>query len=343
MSAAGPPPRPRPKGAAEPENSRREFSGDLHTGARPLGGERSEATPGGKHTSRGALPSEPELQSFARAAAHLLTERLPRALGSRTVRRRAGVGIQHLDHRDYAAGDEVRHIDWRQTARRRRPIVRRFESESVSDWIILLDASSSMAVHGAAKWRAAVHMAAAMSYALLDHGHRVGLLAFGARVLAECPRGRGRRHYAAIAGLLAALRPPRASERSLLGGCAQHLRGAASIFAISDFLADDEMRGDLAALLQRCTALHALQVTDSAETELRDTGDFDLVDVETGVRIQARGGEDANARAAAERAAMTERLRDFCARSGIAFTDWDVANAWQHTLLRHLVQAQSIC
>ena len=129
-----------------------------------------------------ALPSEPELQSFARAAAHLLTERLPHALGSRTVRRQAGVGIQHLDHRDYAAGDEVRHIDWRQTARRRRPIIRRFESESVADWTVVLDASSSMAVQGAAKWQAAVRMAAAISYALLDHGHRAGLLAFGAHV-----------------------------------------------------------------------------------------------------------------------------------------------------------------
>jgi uncharacterized protein (DUF58 family) len=289
------------------------------------------------------LPSEFELQSFAQAASHLLTERLPRTLGSRTVRRRAGVGIQHLDHRDYAVGDEVRHIDWRQTARRRRPIVRRFEAESVSDWIVLLDASSSMSVQGAAKWRAALRVAAAMSYALLDHGHRAGLLVFGARVLAECPRGRGRHHYAAIARLLAGLHPARTGERSDLGVCAPHLRGAASVFAISDFLADDEMSRDLSALLQRCTALHALQVSDSAETELPEEGDIDLVDVETGRGMQIRSGEYANAEAAGERAAMTNRLRAFCARSGIAFTDWDVAQPWQHTLLRHLVGARTVC
>ena len=81
---------------------------------------------------RAALPGEPELQSFARAAAQLLIERQPRAPGSRAVTRRAGVGLQHFDHRDYAPGDEVRHIDWRHTARQRRPIVRRFESESVA-------------------------------------------------------------------------------------------------------------------------------------------------------------------------------------------------------------------
>lgn len=293
--------------------------------------------------TRTALPGEAELQSFARTVAQLLTERLPHAPGSRTVRRRAGIGIQHLDHRDYAPGDEVRHIDWRQTARRRRPIVRRFESEAVSDWIILLDASSSMAVHGAAKWQAAAHMGAAMSYALLELGHRVGLLAFGARVLAECPRGRGQHHYAAIARLLVALQPARTGERSELGVCAGHVRGAASVFIISDLLADDEMRRPLGALLQRCATLHVLQVSDAAETELRLAGDFDLVDVETGARMQARASERANALAAGERTAMTRRLRSFCARSGIAFTDCNAAHRWQHTLLRHLVQARFIC
>jgi len=290
-----------------------------------------------------ALPSEPELQSFARAAAHLLTERQNRAVGSRIVRRTAGIGIQHLDHRDYVAGDEVRHIDWRQTARRRRPTVRRFESESVSDWTILLDASSSMTVHGAAKWQAAVRAAAAMSYALLELGHRVGLLAFGDGVIAECPRGRGQHHYATIVRLLAALRPARTGERSDLGACARRLHGAASVFAISDFLAEDEMRRDLGAVLERCTSLHALQVTHSAETGLPVSGDVDLVDVETGAELPVRADTQATVLAASERAAMTSRLRSFCHRSGIAFTDWDVQQPWQQTLVQHLVQARSIC
>jgi len=103
------------------------------------------------------------------------------------------------------------------------------------------------------------------------------------------------------------------------------------------------MRRDLRALLRRCTALHAMQVTDSAETELRMAGDFDLMDVETGARMQTRVGASVNALAAGERAAMTDRLRNFCARSGIAFTEWDVAHAWQHTLLQHLIQARSVC
>jgi uncharacterized protein (DUF58 family) len=292
---------------------------------------------------RAALPSEPQLQSFASAAAQLLIDRFPRTAGSRTVKRRAGVGLQHLDHRDYAPGDEVRHIDWRQTARQRRPIVHRFEAESVSDWTILLDTSSSMGTHGGAKWLAALSVAAAMSYALLQLGHRVGLLAYGERVLSQCPRGRGQHHYAAIARLLATLQPAPEGERSELGTCARHLQGAASVFTISDFLADDEMRRDLGAILQRCAALHVVQVADSAETALAQTGDFELVDVETGARLPTRLGEPANTLAASERAAMTSRLRGFCARSGAAFTDWDIARPWQHMLLQHLVRARSNC
>jgi uncharacterized protein (DUF58 family) len=292
---------------------------------------------------RAALPSEPELQSFASAAAQLLIERLPRAPGTRTVSRRAGVGLQHLDHREYVPGDEVRHIDWRLTARRRHPVVRRFESETTSDWTILLDASSSMATHGAAKWQAGVRMAAAMSYALLQLGHRVGLLAFGERVLSQCRRGRGQHHYAAIARLLTTLQPVYTGERSELSVCAPHLQGAASIFAISDFLAGDEMRRGLGAILQRCTALHVVQVREAAEVRLREAGEFDLVDVETGAQMQARASESANVLAAGERTAMTARLRGFCDRSGVAFTDWDIAQTWQQALLRHLLRARSSC
>jgi uncharacterized protein (DUF58 family) len=84
-------------------------------------------------------------------------------------------------------------------------------------------------------------------------------------------------------------------------------------------------------------------LSDSAETRLRPLGDVDLVDVETGASMPAHASEHANALAADERAARTARLRGFCARSGVAFSDWDISNPWQHALLRHLVRARSNC
>lgn len=289
------------------------------------------------------LPAEAELQSFARAAALLLAERQPRASGAPALTRRAGVGLQHLDHRDYTPGDEVRHIDWRQTARARRPIVRRFEAESASDWCLLLDASSSMRVGDGAKWRAAVQAAAAMGYALLQLGHRVGVVVFGSQVLTECPRGRGRHHYAAVARTLAARQPRQEGERSALGACARHVAGASAALAISDFLAADELRADLALLQLHCRELHVLQLAADGDVRLAEDGELELVDAETGARLQARADAAADEAAGQARAAMSARLRGFCARGGIAFTEWDVRQPWQQALLRHLVGARSHC
>ena len=283
------------------------------------------------------------MRAFAGAAAQLLVERLPRAPGAQGRTRRAGVGLQHLDHRDYLPGDEVRHIDWRQTARQQRPIVRQFEAESVSDWQLVLDASSSMAAGDAAKWHAAVAMAAGLAYALLQVGHRVGLLAFGSRVLAHCPRGRGQHQFAAMARLLTGLQPPQRAERSELGVCGRHLQGATAVWVLSDFLSDGAMLRDLAAVLHHGAAVHAVQVGALLDTALAARGELDLVDSETGARRPAWIDDAAQWQAAAERAAMSRRLRDFCARSGIAFSDWDLAQSWQHTLMAHLVRARRLC
>jgi len=291
----------------------------------------------------GVLPAEAELRAFAEVAAPLLGARQARPSSAAASSRRPGIGLQRLDHRDYQPGDELRHIDWRLTARARWLVVRRFEAESAGDWTILLDASSSMAAGDGGKWRAAVRAAAAMSYALLHNGHRVGLVVFGARVLAECARGRGRRHYAAIARTLASLQPAARGERSAIGVCAPRLHGAVSVFAIGDFLAEDEMRGELATLRRACSELHALQLHSADETHVRAAGEFDLVDVETGARLAARIGADDHEQAAAARRAMTARLGSFCSKSGIAFTDWNVADAWQQTLVRHLARARSRC
>jgi uncharacterized protein (DUF58 family) len=295
------------------------------------------------HLIFATLPAQSELQAFARTAAHLLAERRVRSPGGRVVKRRPGIGMQHLDHRDYVPGDEVRHMDWRQTARRGRPIVRQFESETATDWTVLLDLSSSMAVHGASKWRAAVAASAAMSYALLELGHRVGLLAFGRGVRAECPRGRGRTHYASVARTLGALHPVRTGEPSDLGACGRRLRGDSALVIFSDFLADDAMRGGLAALLERSTTVHALQVADPADAEVPAGGEMDLVDIETGERITALIDARTATLAADERVALTRRLRAFCHHSGIAYTSWDVAHPWQQTLIEHLARARMVC
>ena len=235
--------------------------------------------------SAGVIPAQAELRSFARVAAHLLAEHPTPALGARTVKRRAGHGLQHLDHRDYVPGDEVRHIDWRQTARLRRPVVRQFEAETSGDWFLMLDASSSMAVGTGEKWRAAVRVTAAMSYALLELGHRVAVITFADDVVDEVPPGRGARHFPSIVRSLQRLQPSPDGATSNLAACARRLRGTASALVVSDFLGPSDLRPGLAALRQRCVLLHAIEVHDERQLELPGPGPIELRDVETGATL----------------------------------------------------------
>ncbi len=291
--------------------------------------------------SRDPLPTQSELGAFARVVAHLLAEHPTPALGSRTMKRRAGVGLQHLDHRDYVPGDEVRHIDWRQTARRQRPIVRQFEAETSGDWFLMLDASSSMAVGDAAKWQAAVRATAALAFALLELGHRVAVVAFASDVLAEVPPGRGARHFPGIVRSLRALRPAARGARSNLAACVRRLFGTASAFVISDFLGPADLRPGLAALRERCVLLHALQTHDPRELRLAGPGPVELHDVETGASLTSETGPTVELAARTAQAEQVRRLRRFAASSGIAFSAWDVTQPWQRVLIDHLVRARA--
>jgi uncharacterized protein (DUF58 family) len=287
------------------------------------------------------LPTQAELRSFARVASQLLAEHPTPALGSRTVKRRAGVGLQHLDHRDYVPGDEVRHIDWRQTARLQRPIVRQFEAETSGDWFLLLDASSSMAVGSGEKWRAAVRVTAAMAYALLELGHRVAVVAFAGDVIDAVPPGRGARHFPPIVRSLQRLQPSPEGAASNLAACARRLAGTASALVVSDFLGPSDLRPDLAALRERCVLLHALQTHEPRDLSLPGPGPIELVDVETGQSLTSQADPATVSAARMAHDERVRRLRRFAALSGIAYSCWDVTVPWQRVLLDHLVHART--
>ena len=72
----------------------------------------------------------------------LRTDRLD-ALGIRPVRRRgAATSFEHV--REYARGDEVRHVNWRATARRGHLMVNQYEDERAQPVVCLLDTARTM-------------------------------------------------------------------------------------------------------------------------------------------------------------------------------------------------------
>jgi len=58
--------------------------------------------------------------------------------------RHSGSSIEFAEHKEYAPGDDVRHIDWKAAARIDRTYIKRFEDETEMRTYLLLDASASM-------------------------------------------------------------------------------------------------------------------------------------------------------------------------------------------------------
>src|SRR3954462_14730008 len=56
----------------------------------------------------------------------------------------AGTSIEFAEHKEYAPGDDLRHMDWKAVARVERYYIKRFEDETEMRTFLLVDASASM-------------------------------------------------------------------------------------------------------------------------------------------------------------------------------------------------------
>lgn len=281
------------------------------------------------------LPPQRELAAFARTIGRWLVTGAPRIGESRSARRERGAGLLFLEHRDYQPGDDVRRINWPLTLRHGRPVLRELEAERHADWLICVDASSSMAAMQEAKWQYAKRLAAGMSYALLELGSRVAVALFADAVVGACPLGRGAAQYLHISRLLSGPPPARRGARTAVRSCIPRLAGASSAIVFSDFLTGEAPGADLAGFAARCAEAHAIQVMDRRELQLPPGRTLELIDVETREQstwLPAR----ADQRIAAAAAQRTRSLARACATAGVTFSATEVSTPWQRSLLRHL-------
>ncbi|MEX2536816.1 MAG: DUF58 domain-containing protein [Trueperaceae bacterium] len=91
----------------------------------------------------------------------------------------AGSGMEFADHREYHAGDDLRHLDAHAYARLGRPYVKLFAADRGLDIAVLVDASASMDYGSPAKLQVASELATAIAYVGIAAGDRVRLGAFG--------------------------------------------------------------------------------------------------------------------------------------------------------------------
>lgn len=123
--------------------------------------------------------------------------------------RRLGLGTEFESLRDYLPDDEYRSIDWKATARRRRPITRQYEAERSQSLMLMIDSGRMMAGTAGqmSKLDYAVNAALMLAHVAAERDDRVGLLAFADSVQQFLPPGKGQAQVGRLAEALYALEP----------------------------------------------------------------------------------------------------------------------------------------
>jgi len=106
-------------------------------------------------------------------------------------------------------GDDLRHIDWKATARRRKVITRQYEEERRQQLLLVLDTGRLMTadVSGVARLDYAVQAALELAYAAVQHDDNVGVMSFADGVSHYVAPGRGRAGLKRVLDVLTVIEP----------------------------------------------------------------------------------------------------------------------------------------
>ncbi|MCG3125972.1 MAG: hypothetical protein CHACPFDD_00800 [Phycisphaerae bacterium] len=152
-----------------------------------------------------------------------------------------GFSVEFAEHREYTAGDDLRHIDWRLFGRKDRLYVKQYEEETNLRCNILLDVSRSMdyGAGGQNKFDYACTLAASLAYLLIHQQDAVGLLTFDHEVRQRLAATSGRPQLNNVLSVLNDSRPDsRTDVRRLFHQLAEELRRRSMAILISDLLTD---------------------------------------------------------------------------------------------------------
>lgn len=161
-----------------------------------------------------------------------------------------GGGGEFAQLREYVAGDPFRDLDWKSTAKRRRPVTRVLQQERSQTILLCLDVGRMMAGRmddgatraGVTKLDHALDAALMLAWFALRQGDYVGLVIFGAGVCpAFVPPGRGSGHYARLleASFDAEAQPTFVNFRTLVAFVRTRVKKRALVVLFSDLL-DEE-------------------------------------------------------------------------------------------------------
>jgi uncharacterized protein (DUF58 family) len=197
-----------------------------------------------------------------------------------------GQGIEFSETREYRAGDDIRTIDWKVTARFNHPYVKEFIEERDLQVYFAIDMSGSSSFgNNVSKRRKAIEVVASLMFAALRSKDNVGAFLFTDEIETFIPARKGRKHILKMISKLVSFEPKSTNTdlKTSLVYISKVIKKRSIIFIISDFF-DEGFMQPLKILRNRHDVI-ALRVIDIREREIPDVGLIELEDEETGEQI----------------------------------------------------------
>jgi uncharacterized protein (DUF58 family) len=176
-----------------------------------------------------------------------------------------GQSVEFVQHREYAPGDDLRHIDWKVWGRQDRLYIKQYEEDTNLRCTLLVDASESMSYGRGElnKFDYAATIAASLSFLCLRQQDAVGLTIFDTKIRVKLPWRAGRKHLQSI---FSSLEQQSTNEKTDLKAVFREVQESyprrSMIVLITDFLgSDDSMLKGLATLRQSghdCLVFHVM-------------------------------------------------------------------------------------
>lgn len=233
-----------------------------------------------------------------------------------------GQSVEFLQHREYAPGDELRHIDWKVWAKQDRYYVKQFEEDTNLRATLVVDVSGSMQYGSGVmnKYEYGCTVAACLAYLLLRQQDAVGCIAFDDGVRVKVPQKTKRSHLNSIVQALDANGPKEKTDICpILRAAAETFPRRGLIVLISDLLVDRAgLFKGLKLLRQHGHDVLLFHVMDDAELDFEFNGPtrFESLELDEHLTCNPRALREGYLQALN---AYLEEVRHGCAKDGVQY------------------------
>jgi uncharacterized protein (DUF58 family) len=269
------------------------------------------------------------LSSVAHGASLARSRKSPALRSGGHASRWRGRGVDFRESRIYLPGDEIRHMDWRVTARSGKPHTKVFQEEREQGLLLVVDENPGMRFGTRVRFKSvqAARASALLAWMAAAAGDRIGALGFGGGISGEVKPAGGRR------GVLRVLRglrdwdhaaDPSRSEplSSGLARVRRLLRPGMRMILLTDGFSADAPAAQLMPQLAGRHEISVVLLRDALELAAPPPGRYA---VHLGAARSVLDFGDASVRRAWTQrfTDARERLREECRKSGVRVLDLD--------------------